>query len=191
MQSPRARLDDPPWTGRATMDPTNSDLKLPRKTLAGEQEIWARTRGLDRVQRQLLIAADGRYSVAQLRAMAHAVGGSASDLEALIDEGLLTVMPPGAAAGISTATALATGRRSLLLARLHLMRSCPMIFGADMGPRELLAMAETPSQLHAAIDVLTELAAQRNATAFFAGIRQVALHLMPVTQSPPGPSHGR
>ncbi|MCB1928545.1 MAG: hypothetical protein KDH17_10985 [Rhodocyclaceae bacterium] len=173
------------------MNQTDADPKPPRKTLAGEQEVWARTRGLDHVQRQLLIAADGRYSVAQLRAMAHAVGGSASDLEALIDEGLLTVAPPGAAAGISTATALATGRRSLLLARLHLMQSCPMIFGADMGPRELLATAETPSQLRAAIDVLTELAAQRNATAFFAGIRQVALHLLPATQSPAGPAHGR
>ncbi|MCB1954329.1 MAG: hypothetical protein KDG55_01560 [Rhodocyclaceae bacterium] len=152
--------------------------QCPRKTPAGEDEVRSRARGLSRIRRQLLIAANGRYTRGQLRDIAGSIGGSDADLSALLDDGLLTVADE-VASRPTTAQALAAGRRSLALAKLHLLETCPMIFGGDLGPRELLASVETPAQLHATLEVLTELAARRKATAIFDGVRQVALHLLP------------
>ncbi len=153
--------------------------EAPRKTASGADEVRSRSLGLGRVRRQILIAANGRYSIGELERIAASIGGHADDVQALLNDGLIETGRPADPPADAAQAENGAPRRSLALAKLHLLETCPRIFGNDAMARELLATAHDTRQLKAALAVLQELAARRNAQSVFAAIHQVALDLLP------------
>ena len=73
-----------------------------RKTEAGKQEIFQRTRKLAAPLRTTLLMVDGQRTLAQLREVMEGVRAPADTLELLLAEGLIELVPTGFSAAAAS-----------------------------------------------------------------------------------------
>jgi hypothetical protein len=122
-----------------------------QKTPQGAEEIATRKLGLAARLRSLLILVDGKLDVAQLLFKCKPLGLSLEHLQTLVNSGLCEVSAPPPPAAEPARRAV---RRSLALARLHLLELMDRFLGANSEP---LRVAIRAAQTHAEVLEVLEL----------------------------------